>query len=237
MTKEILQIIPRRKTDHDPLSRKGDRNPKVIPLIMFIFTLVSCNNVSDTRLTEEIENDVPASTTMTVEPQDTRTAHDNQGIEVATGSKELETNPLALESTLEEFAFAIQPGSPVAIKSWTHDCNWSGVGGQVFYDGNPVNNLIVETGGTLAGEDVLGLSITGLVSTYGSGGYEIQLADQLIESEGTVWIQLKDITGLPLSPKYVISSHDDCAQNLILVNFVKSEFTPVVIFYYPVFFR
>jgi hypothetical protein len=143
-----------------------------------------------------------------------------------------------MKSTEDEYAFQNQPGSPVSISSWIYDCNWTGVAGQVFYDGqNPVENIIVEAGGVLAGVPIVGLSTTGLNLEYGPGGYEIQLLDHTIDSSMTVWVQLRDISGLPLSPKIFIDTYDDCAKNLTILNYVKYGTTPVTVFYYPLLFR
>ena len=109
--------------------------------------------------------------------------------------------------------------------------------GQVFYDGSPVEDILVETGGILDGKEVLGLAITGFSTDYGSGGYEIQLSGQPIESVDSVWIQLKDNAGVELTRKYSLSSYDQCDQNLILANFVKTEDNPIITFYFPLFFR
>lgn len=145
---------------------------------------------------------------------------------------------LAVMSISElDYDFEMQMGSPVAIGSWTHDCNWMGVAGQVFYDDNPINNIVVETGGSINGEDVFGLSLTGLFDEYGSGGYEIQLSDYPIESVDTVWIQIMDLDGFPLSQKIYFTSYDQCSQNLILVNFVNIESTSINTFHFPIIYR
>ena len=68
----------------------------------------------------------------------------------------------------ESYPFFIQEGSPLAMMSWIYGCNWMGIAGQVFYDGLPVEDIIVEIGGSLDGEEVMGLGITGLAADYGS---------------------------------------------------------------------
>ena len=126
--------------------------------------------------------------------------------------------------------YVIQEGAPIGMPGWTHQeegCAWLGVAGQVFgLGGNPVLDLIVEAGGTLGGQAVLGLSITGMAGAYGPGGYEIQLADQVIASQGEVWMQIKDDSGKLLSGKTFIETFQDCARNLLLLNFVESEQIP-----------
>jgi len=128
-----------------------------------------------------------------------------------------------------------QPGTPIGINAWTHGCDWLGVAGQVFDGrGEPVDQLVVEAGGTLDGQPIFGLSITGIVSGYGPGGFEIQLRYQLKSSVGTVWVQLKNEFAQPLSPKIFIDTFDNCNQNLILLNFVRADATPGNVIYFPI---
>ncbi|MBC8507340.1 MAG: hypothetical protein H8D34_20950 [Chloroflexi bacterium] len=127
--------------------------------------------------------------------------------------------------------FVIQEGAIVGMPNWSHQdagCNWLGVAGQVFdLAGDPVLDLIVEIGGTLEGQPILGLSLTGMATIYGPGGYEIQLADHAFASQGKVWIQIKDDAGQTLSGQTFIETFDDCDQNLLLINFVEVEEIPV----------
>jgi hypothetical protein len=133
-----------------------------------------------------------------------------------------------------QFSYDLQPGSPLRIHAWSHGCEWLGVAGQVFnHDGEPVKGLIVEAGGKLAGEDVLGLSITGMNELYGPGGYEIQFHEKPVTSSKTVWIQLKDSSGLQFSEKIYLELVDDCNQNLIILNFLEINATNANALYFP----
>lgn len=126
--------------------------------------------------------------------------------------------------------FVIQDGAIVGMPAWAHQeasCAWLGVAGQVFdLTGNPVKNLVIEVGGALEGQPLLGLSLTGMVIIYGPGGYEIQLADHVVASQGEAWIQIKDGTGQTLSGKTYFETFADCAQNLLLINWVEVEEIP-----------
>lgn len=122
------------------------------------------------------------------------------------------------------FSFVLQSGSPEAIPNIYHPelgCNWMGVAGQaVALNGGPATGLIVQVGGTL--ENRLfetRISLTGAVPQYGQGGYEIQLADKPIDSKGTLWIQLVDVSNLPFSDKIYFDTFADCKKNLIIINF------------------
>jgi hypothetical protein len=127
----------------------------------------------------------------------------------------------------DNFIYAVQLGSPVTMPNWSHPdlgCNWLAVAGQLFgLDGAPDQGTVIEAGGTLLGEPILGLSVTGLIDLYGPGSYEMQLADQTVASQGKVWVQVKGASGEALSPIIFIDTFDDCAQNLIMLNFIQVE--------------
>lgn len=97
-----------------------------------------------------------------------------------------------------------------------------GVGGQTFdTDGNPVKFIVVEVGGELVGNEVSMLSLTGSVPAYGPAGYEFTLASAPIGTSGTLWLQLYDLEGNPLSERVFIDTHSSCDRNLVIVNFIK----------------
>jgi hypothetical protein len=99
-------------------------------------------------------------------------------------------------------------------------CNWFGIGGQVFdLQGAPLVGTSVLVGGKLSGKPVNLLTLTGTARQYGEAGYELQLDDHPVSSVGTLWIQLTDQAGLPLSGKISFDTSDDCQKNLVLINF------------------
>lgn len=129
-------------------------------------------------------------------------------------------------ATADPYRFTIQAGTPAETVNFVYPeagCNWLGVGGQVFNkERSPVNDMIVEVSGELAGESLVILSMTGETPQLGPGGYVIQLADKPIASQGTLWLQLYDLDGTPLANKYSFDTYDGefaCENNLIIVNF------------------
>lgn len=126
-------------------------------------------------------------------------------------------------------SFQIQEGSPVALDSSVFHpelgCNFLGVAGQVFdVNGMPVNGLRIHVTGTLAGNAVSELGVTGAATQYGTGlYYEIQLADTPTVSEGTLQIAVLDANDQPISPRVTFSTTDSCQQNLILINFSEQQ--------------
>lgn len=121
--------------------------------------------------------------------------------------------------------FSVGPGTPVSTSSLAFypetECNWLGVAGQVFdLSGAPVPGQQVRIGGILAGRTIDQLTLTGLASAYGAEGfYEVKLGDTPTASIGTLWVQLLDQGGLPMSDKIFFDTFDDCENNLIFVNF------------------
>ncbi|MBL1196984.1 MAG: hypothetical protein HND51_21765 [Chloroflexi bacterium] len=125
--------------------------------------------------------------------------------------------------------YVLQPGNPAYLESVIFDhltalqCDFLGVAGQALNnEGAPVVGLQVRVTGNLAGTPLDLLSITGSAQDYGPGGYEIKIADAPIESNGTVFLQLLDVAGAPLSDVIVFDTKSECTQNLILMNFSQN---------------
>ncbi len=121
------------------------------------------------------------------------------------------------------FPYELQPGTPTYTTSQIfhsdQGCNWLGVAGQVLdATGQPVVvNVMVR--GELAGTPVELYTISGTATTFGPGGFDIQLADHPIASNHTLYIQLLDPNGLPISPAVYFDTHDTCEENITLINF------------------
>lgn len=123
------------------------------------------------------------------------------------------------------YAFVVKKGNQDAISSETlrpgDNCRWMGVVGQVFdLRGAPVPGQFVYLGGTLAGGVIPEQpTITGLLLQYGRGYFEFKLADMPVPSKGTLWLQVRDQAGLPMSDKYYFDTYDTCEKNMVVVNF------------------
>jgi hypothetical protein len=133
--------------------------------------------------------------------------------------------------------YILQPGTPSTSVNFLHPekgCHWLGVVGQAFNNNNqPVIGLIVEVDGVLEGRTILMLGLSGGSPDVGRGGYELVLSDHTIESRGTLWIQLFDVSGTPQSQKIYFDTFQDCNRNLIMVNFVELGTRVVPMFYVP----
>ena len=96
------------------------------------------------------------------------------------------------------------------------------VGGQVVdMSGGPVTGLVIRLGGGLPGVSIPDnlMSLTGVAPNYGRAGYEFTLADMPIRSRDSLWVQLLNQVGGPLSAKVYFDTYDNCEQNLIIVDF------------------
>ncbi len=141
------------------------------------------------------------------------------------------------------FRFAPQSGTPVGTTNFIHPeagCSWMGVGGQVFSQNDrPISDLIVEVGGSLEGSPLLLLTMTGDSTALGPGGYEVKLADRMVASQDTLWLQLHDLNGKPQSEKIFFDTYggeDACDKNLVIINFSELRKGPVEQ-YLPSIFR
>ncbi len=121
--------------------------------------------------------------------------------------------------------YNVAPGSPVAISSVAFHpeagCNWMGVAGQVLdLSGAPISTgIVIQLSGVYGGAFVEKTSLTGIAPQYGLAGYEFYLGDKPIASNKTLWIQLLDQAGAPLSEKIFFETFGDCERNLIFINF------------------
>ena len=100
-------------------------------------------------------------------------------------------------------------------------CNFMGVSGSAFdVRTNAIEGMVVQLGGTLESRLFeTQVTLTGL-SASGDGRYEFTISDHPIASNGTLWVQLFDQSGLiAMSDKIYFNTYDDCERNMILVNF------------------
>ncbi|HVN15342.1 MAG TPA: hypothetical protein VMT73_06345 [Anaerolineales bacterium] len=103
-------------------------------------------------------------------------------------------------------------------------CNWFGVGGTVVDTNNSdVIGMVVRLVGTLNGNRIEMTQVSGVTPAYGKSGFEFFLGTTPFASSGTLYVQLLDLAGLPLSDNVYIDTYTDCKKNLILVRFKKNR--------------
>lgn len=135
----------------------------------------------------------------------------------------------------QTYPFSVQPGTPTYLQNFAHvekGCNWMGVVGQVFdKNGQPINRMVVRVEGFLGSQSIDALGMTGLATAYGPGGFEIELSEEPMNSNGTLFISLFDLQGQQVSAYTPFNTYTDCSKNLILINFQESgsgQITPTV---------
>ncbi len=103
-------------------------------------------------------------------------------------------------------------------------CNWAGIGGTVVDANNShVIGTVVVLRGFLNGNTVDLTTVTGINKEYGPSGFEFVIGNAPIASNKTLYVQLVDLSGTPLSDKVEITTSTDCTKNLVLVRFKKNR--------------
>lgn len=144
---------------------------------------------------------------------------------IGTPIENLET-PEPTETAVPGGFTFMRQSDPQAISINLYDasrgCGWMGVAGRVVDEQNrPVTGIRVWLGGTLDGKRVDMTSLTGTAAQYGPSGYEFTIANQPLESRGSLSVRLLDQANLPLSERVVFDTFADCEKNLILIDFKK----------------
>jgi hypothetical protein len=100
-------------------------------------------------------------------------------------------------------------------------CDWMGVGGKVLdAENQPLAFQEVQLGGTLDGNVINSIVLSGTNPAYGAGGFQFEkLGDHPIASNQTLWTQLFDKNGKPLTGKIYFDTFDDCTKNLVMIVF------------------
>lgn len=99
-------------------------------------------------------------------------------------------------------------------------CDWLVIAGQVWDLGDaPVTGLTLRLYGELGGFTIERIVLSGSALAYGESGYQFELKNLVVDSQNSLFIQLVDTNGIPLSNPYAIQTYNDCNKNLILINF------------------
>ncbi len=102
-------------------------------------------------------------------------------------------------------------------------CNWAGIGGTVVNANNsPIIGQVIVLRGTLDGKSIEQQTVSGINKAYGESGFEFVLGNTPVAST-TLYVQLVDLNGLPLSDKISVPTSGECTKNLVLVRFKKNN--------------
>lgn len=136
------------------------------------------------------------------------------------------STPLVVTPEPTPLPYSIQQGTPTTIANFLNDlgCEWVGVAGQVMgWEQNGTPDLWIHLGGEWNGASIDLLSLPGSAPGYGGGGYEFTLGNSPIATIDSIWIELQDPSGNPMTERMYLSTSDNCEENLILVNWVGVE--------------
>jgi len=161
--------------------------------------------------------------TNTLVPTMTNTPEPSATLEFVTEATATETTEVVEQS---DMPFVLHDGNPQYIPNLYHaelGCNWMGVGGQVLsLNGAPVTGVVVKLGGQLAGQEVEKVTVSGIATKYGPAGYEFDLTDIVNEptaSTSSLWVQLLDQAGLPMSNQIFFDTFEECDKSTIIIYF------------------
>jgi hypothetical protein len=123
-----------------------------------------------------------------------------------------------------DMSYVLMDGNPQYLPNLFHaemGCNWFGVGGQtISLNSAPVTGVVVNLGGELAGETLDLVTITGIATQYGPAGYEFDLTEYVngpVATSQSLWIQILDQAGNPLSDKIYFDTFEDCEKSTIVI--------------------
>lgn len=86
-----------------------------------------------------------------------------------------------------------------------------------------VIGMVVFLRGFLDGKSVDLTTVSGINKEYGQSGYEFVLGNAPVASNKTLYVQLIDQSGVPLSNQVQIVTSADCSKNLVIVRFKKNR--------------
>ena len=104
-------------------------------------------------------------------------------------------------------------------------CNWLGVAGIVL-DKNNAHHIYVQVFllGTLDGQSINNITVSGTAPQYyGASGFEFQLGSTPLDSSKTLYLQLRDQGGMPLSENVYINTYNSCDKNMVFITFRENR--------------
>jgi hypothetical protein len=104
-------------------------------------------------------------------------------------------------------------------------CNWLGVAGIVL-DKNGAHHIYVQVLliGTLGSESINNITVSGTAPQYyGASGFEFQLGTTPKDSTKSLYLQLRDQGGMPLSENVYINTYSSCDKNMVFITFRENK--------------
>ena len=104
-------------------------------------------------------------------------------------------------------------------------CNWLGVAGIVL-DKKGAHHIDVQVllFGDLKGQPINNITVSGTAPQYyGASGFEMQLSEIPVDTSKTLYLQLRDQGGVPLSENLYINTYASCDKNMVFVTFKENK--------------
>lgn len=104
-------------------------------------------------------------------------------------------------------------------------CNWLGVAGIVL-DKKGAHHIYVQVllFGDLKGLPINNITVSGTAPQYyGASGFEMQISDKPVDTSKTLYLQLRDQGGIPLSENIYINTYSSCDKNMVFVTFKENK--------------
>ncbi|MCL4530654.1 MAG: hypothetical protein M1282_14740 [Chloroflexi bacterium] len=103
-------------------------------------------------------------------------------------------------------------------------CSWFGVAGTVVDANNsPIIGMVIGLYGTLNGQPIKMINVSNAAQIpYGPSGFDFKLGTIPQTTTKTLYLQLLDQAGLPLSDNLYINTSSDCNKNMVVVRFKKN---------------
>ena len=68
-----------------------------------------------------------------------------------------------------------------------------------------------------------GQVLAGIQAFYGASGFEFQLGDAPKDSINSLYLQLRDQGGMPLSENVYINTYNSCDKNMVFITFRENK--------------
>jgi hypothetical protein len=139
------------------------------------------------------------------------------------------TRPPTLTPTRFPYDFALENGAPSfqannpSVTGNNAGCNWSAIAGRVIEkSGGHITGMVVRLRGGRTNMD--SRQASGTKTAYGSSGWEYYLNNSPTTLNGetfTLWLEYSD--GVRASQDYVVTTRQNCEQNLALAVFIRQQ--------------
>jgi hypothetical protein len=208
------------------------RKPIIAVCVLIVFLIPACiirspDRGSPAPTINPAETQIAPSAAAPTQSSPTETALPSLTATPTSPPAQVPATPAPTETPLPAIRFYMQPGTPMRTQNFVapeSGCNWMGIAGQVFdLNGNPMPGVVIEVGGSLNGQPIQQLALTGSSPSVGPGGYVVALADHPIPSDGTIWFQLLDQEGNPKTSRILLTTSDRCEENLTLINLIEAN--------------